>query len=154
MSVSARNRFSGSVSAIKIGIVNAEVVIDIGDGEQIVSTITLDSLKMLGLAIGMDVVALVKAPALMIATGDDGACSSARNHLAGSVMAIKQGAINSEVTLQLRNQQTVQAIITNEAVAELGLKNQSQATVLFNAGSVILTVPALSEINPIRHSMG
>lgn len=154
MSVSARNRFSGSVSAIKIGIVNAEVVIDIGDGEQIVSTITLDSLKMLGLAIGMEVVALVKAPALMIATGDDGACSSARNHLLGSVMAIKQGAINSEVILQLRNQQTVQAIITNEAVAELGLKNQSQATVLFNAGSVILTVPVLSEINSIRHSMG
>jgi len=54
MKTSARNQFSGKVKTIKTGEVNAEVVLDIGGGDEIVSNITSDRVGHLELTEGMD----------------------------------------------------------------------------------------------------
>jgi molybdate transport system regulatory protein len=140
MAISARNVFAGTVSEIREGAVNAEVSLSITGGDVIVATVTLDSLKALGLSVGKTVTAFVKAPSVMVVTGDDSVCYSARNHLKGLVSELKTGAVNSEVVVKLAGGSEVKAIITNDAVTDLGLVVGSAASVLFKAGSVILGV--------------
>ena len=142
MAISARNVFAGTVSEIREGAVNAEVSLSVTGGDVIVATVTLDSLKALGLSVGAAVTAFVKAPSVMLVSGDDAMRYSARNHLKGIVSEIKTGAVNSEVVIKIAGGSEVKAIVTNDAVSELGLSAGSAAGVLFKAGSVILGVSA------------
>lgn len=142
MAISARNVFAGTVSEIREGAVNAEVSLAVTGGDVIVATVTLDSLKALGLAVGSAATAFVKAPSIMLVTGNDSVRFSARNHLKGSVSEVKTGAVNSEVVVKLAGGSEVKAIVTNDAVTDLALSVGSAAGVLFKAGSVILGVSA------------
>jgi molybdopterin-binding protein len=67
MQVSARNLLKGTISNITIGAVNAEVEIELGDGQKVVSIITINSTKKLGLEVGKEVYAMIKASNVMIA---------------------------------------------------------------------------------------
>jgi molybdopterin-binding protein len=67
MKLSARNVLKGRVVTIKPGAVNAEVVIEIAPGVQVVSIITMSSIESLGLAVGKEAYAVVKASSVMIA---------------------------------------------------------------------------------------
>ena len=78
----------------------------------------------------------------MVLAGEEGVAFSARNHLKGSVSAITRGAVNSEVTVTLADGCDVKAVITNDAVSDLGLEAGKPAAVLFKASHVILGVPA------------
>lgn len=66
MKLSARNRLRGTVTDIREGIVEAQVTIDIGGGQTVVSVITVDSVKNLGIQVGSKVVAIVKADNVMV----------------------------------------------------------------------------------------
>ena len=66
MKLSARNQFKGKVVEIKEGAVNGTVKIDIGGGNIISSVITMASIKELGLAVGKDAYAVIKASSVMI----------------------------------------------------------------------------------------
>ena len=67
MKVSARNLLPGTVKAVHLGAVNAEVIIDAG-GIEIVSIITKESAENLGLKAGSKVKAMVKASSVMVIT--------------------------------------------------------------------------------------
>lgn len=66
MRLSARNQISGTVKRIKKGVVTAEVVVGIAGGHEIVSVITMSSVKTLGLKKGSKVVAVIKSSEVMI----------------------------------------------------------------------------------------
>jgi len=68
MKISARNQFKGKVTALKLGGVMADVTMDIGNGQQISAVITRESAERLGLAEGKEVIAMVKATEVMVAT--------------------------------------------------------------------------------------
>jgi len=75
MKISARNQLSGKVSKVTIGAVNAEVIIKLPGGEEIVSVITKTSAKALGLKKGAEVVAVIKASDILVAVScGDGDC--------------------------------------------------------------------------------
>jgi len=61
MKLSARNIMKGTVRSIATGAVNSEVVIEIGDGVEITSIITNKSCESLGLRVGGQAYAVVKA---------------------------------------------------------------------------------------------
>jgi molybdopterin-binding protein len=67
MKLSARNQIRGTVTAVKEGAVEAQVSIDIGGGQTMVSVITMDSLANLGIKAGSQVYAVVKADSVMLA---------------------------------------------------------------------------------------
>ena len=67
MKLSARNQFKGKVVEIQEGAVNGVVKIDIGGGNIVSSVITNASIKELGLAVGKEAYAVVKASNVMIA---------------------------------------------------------------------------------------
>lgn len=67
MKISARNVLKGKVKEVKPGVVNAEVIVELPGGIQIVSVITKESAEKLGLAKGKEVYAVIKASNVMIA---------------------------------------------------------------------------------------
>ncbi len=65
MQISARNQLRGRVTSISLGNVMAEVHVQVGQNE-IVSVVTRGSVEALGIKVGDDVVALIKATEVMI----------------------------------------------------------------------------------------
>ncbi|HIJ94352.1 MAG TPA: TOBE domain-containing protein [Desulfuromonadales bacterium] len=63
---------------------------------------------------------------------------SARNTFAGTVSAITQGAVNTEVTLSLKGGIPLTAVVTNGAIENLGLKTGAEAYAIIKASSVII----------------
>jgi molybdopterin-binding protein len=66
MKVSARNSLPGVVKQVKTGSVNAEVTLELAPGLAIVSVITIDAVKSLGLKKGKIAYAVIKASSVMI----------------------------------------------------------------------------------------
>lgn len=66
MKMSARNVLKGRVVGISPGSVNTEVIIELSGGEEIVSIITKQSAETLGLSVGSDVYAVIKASNVMV----------------------------------------------------------------------------------------
>ena len=66
MRMSARNQLKGTVKEVKKGVVMAEVVVTLPDGQEIVSAITLGSVQELDLKAGDSVVAIIKSTEVMI----------------------------------------------------------------------------------------
>jgi len=140
MQTSARNQFLGTVKTVKTGAVNAEVVIDIGNGAELAAIITNDSVEHLGLEAGSETYALVKAQWIILTV--DSIKSSARNTLSGTIVRCQEGAVNAEVVIELPGGKTIAAIITNESVKTLGLEVGGKATALIKASHIILAVPS------------
>ena len=67
MKISARNVLKGKVVRVISGAVNAEIVIELAGGNQIISMITKESAEKLGLAKGKEVYAVIKASNVMVA---------------------------------------------------------------------------------------
>lgn len=70
MKLSARNQFTGKVVAIEEGSVNGIVKIDIGAGNIISATISMASIKELGLAVGGEATAVIKATSVMVGVAE------------------------------------------------------------------------------------
>ena len=66
MKISARNQLKGKVVSIETGSVNAIIHLDIGGGNVISSTISIQSVKELDLAVGKEACAIIKATSVMV----------------------------------------------------------------------------------------
>ncbi|MBW8880498.1 MAG: TOBE domain-containing protein [Asticcacaulis sp.] len=138
MKTSARNAWSGTVTSLTDGAVNAEVALDIGEGLELIAIVTRDSVETLGLKPGQAAVALVKSSFVLLAAGHDALPVSARNRLKGTVSAVTEGAVNDEVVLQLPGGRTVTAVVTSGSRRDLGLKVGAPAQALIKASHIIL----------------
>jgi molybdopterin-binding protein len=67
MKLSARNQIKGKVISVQRGQTTGHVRIDIGNGIIITSSITNGSIDDLGLAVGDDAIAAIKASDVMVA---------------------------------------------------------------------------------------
>lgn len=70
MKISARNQFKGMVTDIQEGAVNGIVKIDIGGGNVVSATISMNAIRELGLAVGKPAYAIVKATSVMVGIDD------------------------------------------------------------------------------------
>ena len=66
MALSARNRLTGTVTSVEKDDIMAEVVVELGDGQEITSTITRGSADRIELREGDEVAAVIKASEVMI----------------------------------------------------------------------------------------
>lgn len=142
MKTSARNQFTGIVNDVLIGAVNAEVHVGLKGGETIVASVTKDSVETLGIKNGLTVIALVKAPQIIVVSDFGGYKISARNQLSGIITDVKHGAVNSEIDIELSGGEKLAATVTNDSVETLGLRKGQETTAIFKAGAVILAVPS------------
>ena len=137
MRISARNQLRGTVTAIKEGAVNGIVTIDV-NGCAVSATISMASIKDLGLEVGKEAIAVIKATEVMIGLGE--MKLSARNKFAGTVTAINRGAVNAIVTLEACGGNVLSSTISLAAVDELGLEVGKEAVAVIKATSVMVAV--------------
>ena len=141
MQSSARNQFQGTVSHISHGVVTDEVQIRTSENAELVATITHGSAVSLGIKTGSPVIAMIKAPSVIVVTNAEGMRFSARNQLSGTVSQVKIGSVNTEVTIDAQGLKVV-AMVTNDSAEHLGLAVGTAATALFKASQVVLAVKA------------
>ena len=70
MKLSARNKLQGKIVSLTEGQVNCAVGIQLPGGEVISATITLQSAKDMGLKVGDEAYAVIKASSVMVAVDD------------------------------------------------------------------------------------
>ncbi len=142
MKTSARNQFVGTVTALSLGPVSAEVTITLASGDEITATMTTGAAKRLKLKKGKEALALIKASAIVLVTDFAGWKLSTRNQLEGTVSRIDPGAVSSLVVLTLPGGATLTASVTHEGVEALGLKVGMAATAVFKAYAVMVAAQA------------
>ena len=134
---SACNQFRGVVSEVIPGAVNASIRIDISDNQSLSVIVTEESRKQMKLEPGVVVIALVKSSSVMLSKEAE-LKVSARNRLVGQINRIERGAVNSDVTVDIGNHKSINAIITNSSIDELELLAGDEVCCFFKASSVIL----------------
>jgi molybdate transport system regulatory protein len=137
---SASNQIFGSIVAIHAGAVNAEVIVKLKGGEQVITNMTLTSLNDLGLEIGADAVLLINSADITLATDFDPTRFSARNRLSGSVIRIQQDDVNAEVIVLLPGGETLTAMITQQSAQSLALMPGTPVSAMFKSNTPILGV--------------
>ncbi|MCM2577197.1 TOBE domain-containing protein [Streptomyces meridianus] len=136
MNLSTRNRISGTVSRLDIGEVMASVTVRLRGGQEMTAAVTRESVEELGLAEGSPVQVLVKSTEVALATGSvDGL--SIRNRLPGTVTAVSPGAVMTSVKVAVPGA-TLTAVVTGDAVTDLGITVGSPVTALVKATEVSL----------------
>ncbi|MFI5663211.1 molybdopterin-binding protein [Streptomyces sp. NPDC051684] len=137
MSLSIRNQIPGTVTAVTTGEAMASVKVRLDGGQNLVSAITVDAVKDLGISEGSAVSALVKSTEVALTTGAVEGLSI-RNRLPGTVRDIAAGTAMATVKVDVAGGQLT-AAITKEAVTDLGLTVDSPVTALIKATEVSLT---------------
>lgn len=70
MKLSARNQFKGTVVDIQEGAVNGIVKLDIGGGNVVSATISMNAIRELGLKVCGEAYAVIKATSVMVGVDD------------------------------------------------------------------------------------
>ncbi len=136
MKTSARNELKGSITEIKAGQVNSEIVMDLGEGKVLKSLITNDAVSEMGLKKGETLYAIIKSSFVLISKDKPGKIS-ARNVLEAKVSDIKKGMVNFEAKLTMGSH-TLTTVITEEAAEDLDLKAGDTVYAIIKASSIIL----------------
>ena len=135
MKTSARNQLKGTISNIKGGQVNSEVVIDL-QSNVLKAVVTNEAVTEMGLAVGQEVYAIIKASFVMVSKEKPGLIST-RNIFETKVTEIKKGLVNSMLKLTMGDDM-LSANITNEATEELAIAEGDTLYALIKANTVIL----------------
>jgi molybdate transport system regulatory protein len=137
MKISARNIFDGKIVGIKKGVTTSHVLID-AKGQIVTASITGESVEELGLKVGDSAKAVIKSSDVLVAVGSS-LKISARNILDGKIVDIKKGVTTSHVAIDVKGQ-IVMASITEESVADLGLKVGDPVKAVIKSSDVLVAV--------------
>jgi molybdate transport system regulatory protein len=136
MKTSARNQFAAHVSGLadRGGLI--DVSLALGEpGITLLATITPESVETMELQLGSELFALIKAPAVQIATIQPRRLAG-RNALAGTIAALRPGSTHTGVTLTLPSGHSINAVIDQSKAAELAVGQAAWA--VFSGDQVVL----------------
>lgn len=139
MKSSARNQIKGVVTKVDRGAVNGDIVLDIGNGQEIFANITNDAIEDLQLRVGQQAFAIIKSSFVLLSPDPD-IRISARNRLTGTITQLIPGAVNSEVKITLPNSKVITAIVTRDSTEALNLAIGQPCTALIKASHVIIAI--------------
>jgi molybdate transport system regulatory protein len=146
---SATNQLFGTITAIQMGAVNGEVLVELKGGEQIVASLALTELQQLELGIGGDVVMLINDPEIIVITDLGDAPLSARNCLRGTVIRVQYDGVDSEIVLNLPSGDSLVATISQVSAIALGLNPGISAYAAFKSNAVILGALSHAAAQPL-----
>ncbi|MFF5439585.1 molybdopterin-binding protein [Streptomyces achromogenes] len=139
MTLSIRNQLPGTVTEVHAGQVMATVQVRLDGGPHLLAAITLEAAEQLSLAPGRTVHALVKSTEVALAARHAEGLSI-RNRFPGTVTEIRTGEVMASVRIATAAGELT-AVITRDAVADLGLFVGSEVIALIKATEVSLATP-------------
>lgn len=136
MSLSIRNKISGTVVSLASGEAMATVKVRLAGGDEITAAITAEAVRDLGLSAGSSVDVLFKSTEVALATGRVEGLSI-RNQLPGSVTSVASGGAMAAVKIAIGGGELT-AAVTKDAVTDLGLEAGSDVVALVKATEIAL----------------
>lgn len=137
MQISARNQISGVIKEINTENVNAEICVKLKSGYTLVSNITKGAVNNLNLKQNDEVTAIFKSNTVLVST-DTNLNISARNKFNGVIEAINEGEINSELIINIGNEDKIASIITTNSIKTLNLNIGSKICAIIKASDVMI----------------
>jgi molybdate transport system regulatory protein len=135
LQTSARNQWVGRVLEIRLGMVQAEVLLQLDDSTALLSAVSAASVERLGLRPGVEISAMVKAVATTVTHGV--ATPQGPNRWHATVSEVNAAAERAEVTAALAGGRTVTGIVTVDTAGHSFALGDA-VTVSFDATSVLL----------------
>ena len=115
------------------------MALNLSYGVSITAMLTRQSIEDLDLTVGKSAIALIKASFVILAKGEN-LRTSARNQIPGTITHREDGAVNSEIILDIGGGKTLVATVTLESAQALQLAAGDAVTALVKAPHVILAV--------------
>ncbi len=137
---SARNSFFGKIQNMQRGDIQTSVDLTTIDDLSISAVITNYSVERLGLKHGRVITAEVKAPSVILQSGDTEPMCSAENRFKGIIARLTRGKVNTECVVQISDGLELCAIVSTAGERHLKLKEGDSIWALFNCFSVVLHV--------------
>lgn len=139
LKLSARNQLIGKVTSLKSDAVNVQVELKIKNMDLLYSSITLASFDNLAINLNDRAIAIIKASSILVTSSKE-ECEGYKNVFKGSVINIIEGAVNTEVTVELPSKTTLTATIDNNHYNKSKFIDGQEVYVFFKADDVILGV--------------
>ncbi|MCK9397707.1 MAG: TOBE domain-containing protein [Methylobacter sp.] len=143
---SARNQLFGVIMEIHAGAVNAEIIVKLKGGEQVITTVSLTSLSDLGLRVGDDALLLINSADITLVIDSDHNRFSARNRLRCNVIRVQQDEVNAEVIVLLPGGEILISMLTQQSAQSLELAPGMPAWAMFKTNA-----PVLGVMSSLRH---
>ena len=137
MQISARNQIVGVVQDIVLGEVNAQISLKLKSGNILTSTITNSAVQNLGLELFDEVVAVIKSSNVLISNQGEFKIS-ARNILKGEIEQINLSKVNSEVIINIGDEDKVVAVITTESINNMKLEVGTKVDAIIKASDIMI----------------
>lgn len=137
MQISARNQISGIIESIEKNDISAEIFIKLKSGNILTSVITNRATQNLDLKIGDEVVAFFKSSTVLVSL-DTNLNISASNQFQGIIENINISEINSEVIIDIGNEEKIATIITTSSVKKLKLEIGSKVQAIIKASDIMI----------------
>lgn len=140
MKTSSRNVYSGTITAIITGGLNDEVELQLASGEKVYGQLAHASAERLGLAVGGEAVALVKATEILLVNDNDDYDVCCRNQFTGKVIKLVRGFVNGEVIIQTPSGLELNATVTLEGINRLRVERGAPVTAMFKSSNVMIAI--------------
>ena len=138
MKTSSRNAYVGKITAIILGGLNDEVELELATGEKIYGQLAHASAERLGLAVGKEAMALVKATEILLVNDNDDYEVCCRNQFTGKVLKLVRGFVNGEVILQSPSGFELNATVSLEGLNRLRVERGATVTAMFKSSNVMI----------------
>ena len=133
--ISSRNSFHCKIEKIKNGPVDVELELRLNSGAMLFAVVTNAAVDELELAIGRDVLALVKSYAIKLSTYQQ---SDSINTISGTVSRLIKGPKNWEVLLGIGDGKTLTTVIPREEAENLSVRKAQRLVAHFSPQDVII----------------
>lgn len=133
---SMRNQMPCTVAAVRVHGPLVRVGLALPDGSQLASRITAESAELLGLAPGLEVLALCKATAVRVERTATVAAAAGVNQLAGRAVRVSRGDAGDEVAAQVGPLGLV-----GFAAPRSGLRAGSRVALRLDEAAVVIALP-------------
>jgi len=137
---SVRNQLIGTIKSVSLQMYHGDVSIQLKGGELVSASLTLESIKRLGLKEGGQVYVFIRAPHLILVKAHSGLKFSAANSLCGKVVKILLARISAEISIELKGGEFLKAAVPLEAIHELDIREGKEFCGIFKASNVVLAV--------------
>lgn len=138
MQTSARNQWIGTITRVTKRSIRTQVELAIAERVLIRADVSTQSAERLGLAAGNDIGALVKATSVKLELAiADAASTGQSNRITATVLQVKRGDGQLEVTARIAGERTITAVLTGGAKTD-SVAKRSKVIASFGPESVLL----------------
>ncbi|WP_431961115.1 TOBE domain-containing protein [Actinacidiphila sp. bgisy160] len=138
MALTIRNQIDGKVASVVPGEVMAVVTVRLdGGGPDFTAAVTAEAVRELGIIPGGGVTVLIEATKVSLATAPVQGISI-RNRIPGTVTAVTRGEAMATARIGFAGGRELTAVITREALDELGVAEGAEVVALVEATDVAL----------------